>query len=122
MFLQVVPVENSHGVHLYVSFEHGVLDFARRVAAAIVAPIGNDDDRLAEIAGVLHLHGSHMDGIQQRSPSERAGPHDAAEELVGILRERNGQPRTLVELDQEEFVLWIRGLEESRRGFGGPSY
>src|SRR5579871_1893592 len=48
-------VEDSQGIYLHVAFEHRFLDFALRETAAIVPPVGKDNESLAQVAGFLHL-------------------------------------------------------------------
>ena len=115
----VVRIEDAHRVDLQVRFEHGVLDFPFRMAAAIISSVGNDDQSFSSVPRMLHLAHGHMDGIQQRGASERLGVSDAIVNLVRVRRKRYGQFWPVAELDQEELVLRIGRLEKRRCRFGG---
>ena len=53
-------------IDLDVRFAHQVLDFALGVAAAVVAAVGDDQQRLARVVGLLHLVHGQVNAVQQR--------------------------------------------------------
>src|SRR3954471_3623383 len=56
LFLRAgVRIEDADGVDLHVGFFHDALDLALGVAAAVVAAIGDDEQRLLAVVRVAHL-------------------------------------------------------------------
>ena len=45
-----------------------------------------------------------MDGVEQGGPAKRPGMYDLLIEVIGIGRERDGQPGPVAELHEEELV------------------
>src|ERR1035438_9580726 len=56
---------DSDGIDLDVGFFHQVTKLAFGVAAAVVAAVGDDQNRLARVPGLFHFMQAQVDGIQQ---------------------------------------------------------
>ena len=102
-----------------VRFPHQVLDFALRVAAAVVASVGDDEQRLARIVALLHLVQGHVDGVKQSGPALGLREGQAILDVLDVGCEILDQLGAVVELHQEEFVFRIGGLEKLGNGLAG---
>ena len=96
---------NADRIDLDVRFPHQVLDFAFGVAAAVVAAVGNHQQRLARILGLLHFVQRQVNGIQQRRPAFGLGEGQPVLDLFQVRREGLDQFGAIVELHQEKLVL-----------------
>ena len=111
---QPIGFVNSDRIDLDVRFLHQVLDFCLGVAAVVVAAVGDHQQRLARVLGLLHFVQAQVDGVQQRGPPLGLGEGQAVLDLLQVVGERLHQVGAVVELHQEELVLGIGGLEELR--------
>jgi len=107
---------NADGIDLHVGFADGVTNFALRVAAGVVASVGNNQDRLARIAKPSSYDSSPC----RRRPAARAafglGEREAVLNFFRIGRHADHQFRTVVKTDQEKLVLRVRGFHKLRDG------
>src|SRR5262245_21729203 len=53
------------GVNLDVAFHGQILDFARGKAAGVVSTVGDNEQRLSEMASAPHFPHAYIDGVQQ---------------------------------------------------------
>ena len=82
----------------------------------IVAAVGQNHQRLTQIAGLLHLFHGHLQAVEQRRPPEWFHSLDMAQDIVRSGGERHRQFGPVRDLYQEEFVPRIRRLKERLRG------
>ena len=95
-----------------VGFLHQRLDFRFAVAAAVIAAVGDQQERLARVLGLFHFVHRHVDRVEQRGSSFGLGEGELVLDLLQIARERLNQAGGIVELHQEKFVLGIRQFEK----------
>src|ERR1039457_4152904 len=103
---------DSDGIDLDVGFFHQVTKFPFGVAAAVVAAIGDDQNRLAPVPGLFHFMQAQVDGVQQGGHAFGLAETEAALDLPGAVGEGLHQIGRIVELYQVELVFGIGGLQE----------
>src|SRR5271157_305486 len=103
---------DSDGIDLDVGFFYQVTEFPFGVAAAVVAAIGDDQNRLAPVPGPFHFMQAQVDCVQQGGHAFGLGETEAAPDLPGAAGEGLHQVGRIVELHQEELVFGIGGLQE----------
>ena len=81
-------LKDADAINLNIGFADCVLDLTFSIAAVIVAAIGDDQDRFARIARLLHLVHGHVDAIQQRGFSLGLGELQAILNVLGVGGER----------------------------------
>src|ERR1017187_7918843 len=103
---------DTDGIDLDVGFFHQVTKFPFGVAAAVVATVGDDQQRLAGVPGLLHFMQAQIDGVQQGGHAFGLAETEAALDVPGAVGEGLHQFGRIVELYQVELVFGIGGLEE----------
>ena len=110
---------NSDGVELAIGFLNQPLDIALVVPTMIIASIGDDEQGPLGVMCTPELAEAQIDGIQEGGAAPGRGEHHAGLQLLDAVGENAGELGALVEADQEEFILWVGGLEELDGGFAG---
>ncbi len=100
-----VGIEDADGVDLDVGFADLGAHFALGVAGAVVAAVGDHQQRLALVVGVFHLGHAVVDGVQQRGAMAAVHGGQAGLDVVDRVGEVLDQLRPVVEADDEELVL-----------------
>src|ERR1022692_4568233 len=103
---------DSDGIDLDVGFFHQVTKFPFGVATAVVAAVGDDQDRLARVPGLLHFMQPQVDGVQQGGHTFGLAETEAALDVPGAVGEGLHQIGRIVELHQVELVFGIGGLQK----------
>ena len=109
-----IRIEDADGEQLSVRLADQVPHLVLRIAAAIVAAVGDDQDRFALVARLLHLVHAVIDGIEQSGAMPGPNRLQSRLDIVNRRSEVFDQLGTIVEADDEELVLWIGGAEEIR--------
>src|SRR5579859_6791191 len=107
-------LENPDGINLNIGLADGVPYLRLGVAARVVTPIGDDQQSFARVLPLFHLAHPHVDAIQQRRAALGLRERQPVLDFLGLLRESLHQLRPIVEFDQEELVLGVRGLHKLR--------
>src|ERR1035441_2767825 len=105
---------NPDGVNLYVGFLYQGLDLRLAIAAAVIASVGDQQQRLARVLGLFHFMHCQVDRVQQRGSALGLGKGELVLDLLQVAREGLNQVGRIVELHQEELVLRIGQLEKLR--------
>ncbi|SPE33113.1 hypothetical protein SBA6_240013 [Candidatus Sulfopaludibacter sp. SbA6] len=108
-------LEDSDGINQHVALAHQVADLALGVPAAVIAAIGDDEQRLAVFLRLLDLVQREHDGIEQRGAAFRLGEGELVLDLLDAARQGHHQLRLVVEFHQEKLVVRVGGLEKCRR-------
>src|ERR1035438_10193853 len=72
---------DSDGIDLDVGFFHQVTKFPFAVAAAVVATVGDDQNRLPPVPGLFHFMQAQVDGVQQGGHAFGLGETEVAPDL-----------------------------------------
>src|ERR1017187_3165633 len=110
---------DSDGIDLDVGFFHQVTKFPFGVAAAVVAAVGDDQNRLARVPCLLHFMQAQVDGVQQGGHAFGLAETEAALDVPRAVGESLCQFGCVVELYQVELVFGIGGLQELGDGLAG---
>src|SRR6266853_5111126 len=111
--------EDPDGVNLHIGlFDHG-FDLVFGITAVVIAAIGNDQQGLFAVAGVLHLAHAHVNGIEHGRAALGHGVNQLALDIFNRFGEIGAQLRAIIEGDHEKFVLRVRRLKELDHGFAG---
>ena len=78
----------------------------------IIASVRYDEQRLLCVVCSFHLAEAQVDAIEQRGLSARRSKHQMILQFLHAAGEGARQLRAIVEIDQQKFVLRIRGAEE----------
>ena len=103
------------GVNLDVRFSCILADIRFRVPAMIIASIRYDEQRLLCVVCSFHLAQAQINSVEQSRFSMRRSKHQMILQFFDAPGERTRELRAVVEIDQEKFVLRIRGAEELHR-------
>jgi hypothetical protein len=106
-------------INLDVRFLHKVFDFAFRVAAAVIAAIGDDDQRLARVMRFFHCVEGEIDPVEQSSSSLGLRERESVLDLLETMRDGIYQFGPVVELNEESFIFRVGGFEEFGYGLAG---
>src|ERR1035438_3358617 len=117
-------LENADGVDLDVRFAHQVLNFRFGVAAVVVAAVGDDQQGLAGILGLLHLMQAQVHGVQQRRSEEHTSELQSVLNLFQAGSEFDYQIGAVVKLHQEKLVFgigrWVLSSKRRKFSFSSP--
>src|SRR6202007_1170290 len=111
--------ENPDHVDLNVGFLYNLLDIPLGVPAVVLATVRDDEQRFAVRGSLSHLAETQIDGIEQGRLTARLDRDQAILQVLVLGRKSRNELKSLAEVDQQELVLGIRGLEELRDGFPG---
>ena len=114
-----VGVKNADGVDFDVRLAHLGFDFALGITGPVVAPVGDDEQSFALLAGILHFVQSKIDGIEQGGAMTRADCRESGFDIFDGTSEVFNELGAVVEADDKEFILRIGGLHELDDGVPG---
>src|SRR5665647_3486186 len=109
-------LENADGVDQHIVFANQIFDFTLRVAAAVIAAVGDDQQRFAIFLRHLHLVHGQKNRVEQRRAPLGLRPRELILDLLDVTRERHHQLRLVVELHQKKLVLGVGCPKEFSRG------
>jgi len=107
-----IRVINADRIDLHIRLAHHPLNLVFRVAAVVVAPVGDDEQRLPLVLGLAHLVHPQIDRIKQRGPVLGLQQGQLFLDVLDAIGEVGQNFRLIVKRDNEEFVIRIGGLEE----------
>src|SRR6185295_19498987 len=98
-------IEDPHRIELHVGFENGAFDRTERMAAAIVAAIGNDHQRFTVVARLLHQSQGHLNRVKEGGSTEGPCVIDLMRQQLNVFGKRYSQPGTVIEFDEKKLVV-----------------
>src|SRR5450755_427860 len=105
-------LEDADCVNLNIRFAHQVLDFRFGVAAVVVAAVGDDQQRLAGVLGLLHMMQGQIHGVEQRGLALRLGEGKTVLDFLEAGCKFDRQVGAVAEFHQEKLIVGISRLEE----------
>src|SRR5579862_4808117 len=117
-----VRIEDSDGIDLHAGLTHHRTHLAFGIPAAIIAAVGHHQQRLALVLRLLHLVQTVIDGVQERGAVFSLDDGEAGFDLIDRRGKVLDQLGTIVEADDEEFILRIGGFHELQDGISGANH
>src|SRR6516164_1919312 len=105
-------VKNADGIELSVGFFHEPLDIVLVIPTMIISSIGEDEQGTFGVVCTPHLAEAKVDCIEESGPALWGSHHHAALKVFDAVGEGARKFGPLIETDQKEFVLGVRGFEE----------
>ena len=111
--------DNTDCKDLNILFAQKFPNIRKRITAAVVLAIGDEQQRFLRITAFLDSFQADVNGIIEGGHSLRPREHEPALEASNVCREILGDFRAIAEFDQKVFILGIARLKERHGGITG---